>query len=323
MARKPKIPEHANHERWLVSYADFITLLFAFFTVLYATAQTDSGKVKKFVGAAERAFSAGIFSAGSNELMFVNEGNTSGREIIDLGMNLKDVEKRISQELQKDQASAAGVKLERHGEGLTLILQTRNFFLPGSDILRPEALGLLPGVVKILKQSQRQLRIEGHTDDAPIHNAQFPSNWELSTGRALAVLRFLLRSGIPPQRMTVAGLAEFQPLDSNTHQQGRSRNRRVEIVILEKKPSFWANMKKPQDKNLPSPLWKALITNDRLAPPAPGTLAATQTDPPAQGPSFPTAQNAENEWRAIEDLSPSPHGSPSSGLQQERTHEAP
>ncbi|MBK8575155.1 MAG: OmpA family protein [Elusimicrobia bacterium] len=304
MARKPKIPEHANHERWLVSYADFITLLFAFFTVLYATAQTDAGKIKKFVGAAERAFSAGIFSAGSNELMFVNEGNTSGRELIDLGMNLKDVEKKISQELQKEGAGATGVKLERHEEGLTLMLQTRNFFMPGSDVLRPEALTLLPGVVKILKQSQRQLRIEGHTDDTPIHSVLFASNWELSTARALAVLRFLLQNGIPPQRMTVAGLAEFQPLDSNNTSQGRSRNRRVEIVILENKPSFWANLKKPDEKKGLAPNWRTLIANDQIAPPAETTRPVTErreqgTAIPEEGPSFPSPQNAEDEWRSL------------------------
>jgi len=295
MARKPKIPEHANHERWLVSYADFITLLFAFFTVLYATAQTDSGKVKKFVGAAERAFSAGIFSAGSNELMFVNAGNVSGREIIDLGMNLKDVEKKISQELQKSGAGAEGVALERHEDGLTLQLQTRSFFLPGSDILRPEALAILPGVVKIIKTSQRKLRIEGHTDDMPIHNTLYASNWELSTARALAVLRFLIQSQIPPERMSVAGLAQYQPLEPNTTQRGRSRNRRVEIVILNDKPSFWAPLKKPKTDAFAPLSWRTLISNDRVAPPTPA--------PPSDGPKaeelFPSPDKPGEGWRSV------------------------
>jgi chemotaxis protein MotB len=296
MARKPKIPEHANHERWLVSYADFITLLFAFFTVLYATAQTDSGKVKKFVGAAERAFSAGIFSAGSNELMFVTEGNTSGRELIDLGMNLKDVEKKISQELKKGGTGTEDVKLERHADGLTLLLQTRSFFMPGSDILRPEALAILPGVVKILHTSQRKLRIEGHTDDMPIHNERFNSNWELSTGRALAVLRFLLESKIPPERMSVAGLAEFQPLESNTTQRGRSRNRRVEIVILKDKPSFWADLKKPKASDFAPLSWRSLIANDQVTP-----LSTPSAVPPSslnqiEEHVFPAPGETEGEW---------------------------
>ena len=294
MARKPKIPEHANHERWLVSYADFITLLFAFFTVLYATAQTDAGKINKFVGAAERAFSAGIFSSGSNELMFVNAGNISGREIIDLGMNLKDVEKKISQELEKaGGGSEKGVVLERHAEGLTLQLQTRQFFAPGSDVLRPEALAILPGVVKILKEAHRKLRVEGHTDDAPIHNDRFFSNWELSTARALAVLQFLIRSGVPPQRMTVAGLAEFQPLEPNTTQKGRSRNRRVEIVILKDKPSFWANLKKPDPSEFVPAHWRTLITNDRITPLAPATPRAAAV-PPADS-LFPPP----DEWKPV------------------------
>ena len=296
MARKPKIPEHANHERWLVSYADFITLLFAFFTVLYATAQTDAGKINKFVGAAERAFSAGIFSSGSNELMFVNAGNVSGREIIDLGMNLKDVEKKISQELVKaGGGTEKGVVLERHEEGLTLQLQTRHFFTPGSDALRPEALAILPGVVKILKESNRRLRVEGHTDDAPIHNDRFFSNWELSTARALAVLQFLIRSGVPPQRMTVAGLAEFHPLEPNTTQKGRSRNRRVEIVILKDRPSFWANLKKPDPNEFVLPNWRTLIANDRIAPPP----VARSVAAPLPEPPFPSPELSQGEWKPV------------------------
>lgn len=295
MARKPKIPEHANHERWLVSYADFITLLFAFFTVLYATAQTDSGKVKKFVGAAERAFSAGIFSAGSNELMFVNAGNISGRELIDLGMNLKDVEKKISEELKKSGATAEGVHLERHDDGLTLQLQTRSFFMPGSDVLRPEALALLPGVIRIINASKRKLRIEGHTDDMPIHNTLFASNWELSTARALAVLRFLIQSQVPPERLSVAGLAQYQPLEPNTTRRGRSRNRRVEIVILNEKPSFWANLKKPKtDAFAPRP-WRALITDDRIAP----DPAVMEKVIPAPEDLFPSTDKPEPGWRAV------------------------
>lgn len=306
MARKPKIPEHANHERWLVSYADFITLLFAFFTVLYATAQTDSGKVKKFVGAAERAFNAGIFSAGSNDLMFVNEGNTSGREIIDLGMNLKDVEKKITGELGKGGGGTEGVKLERHADGLTLQLQTRNFFKPGSDILRPEALAILPGVVSILKASQRKLRIEGHTDDMPIHNEKFESNWELSAGRALAVLHFLLNSEIPPERLSVAGLAEFQPLESNTTQKGRSRNRRVEIVILKDKPSFWAGLKKSKVDEASPHLWRSLITNDQVTPLANSSPPSSSTVIPKEEPVFPTPGETEEGWRPV-DSRPAPH----------------
>jgi chemotaxis protein MotB len=276
MARKPKIPEHVNHERWLVSYADFITLLFAFFTVLYATAQTDAGKVNKLVGAVERSFSAGIFSGGSNELMFVTPGNTSGRELLDLGMNLKDVETKMSSELKQKGISEESIKIERHADGLTVLLKTNSFFTPGSDALRPEALAILPSVVEVIKQSRHKLRIEGHTDDIPIHNERFPSNWELSTARALSVLRYLILSGVAPERLSVAGLAEFQPLQPNTSPEGRSRNRRVEIVILEKKPSFWANMNKktPQNEPVP-PTWTPLITNDRLSP-----VVETPSHPP-------------------------------------------
>jgi chemotaxis protein MotB len=290
MARKPKIPEHVNHERWLVSYADFITLLFAFFTVLYATAQTDGGKVNKLIGAVERSFSAGMFSSGSNELMFVTPGNTSGREMLDIGMNLKDVESKISSVIKENKISGESLKLERHAEGLTILLKTNSFFTPGSDTLRPEALAILPSVVEVIKLSGHKLRIEGHTDDIPIHNERFSSNWELSTARALSVLRFLILSGVTPERLAVAGLAEFQPLQPNTSAEGRARNRRVEIVILENKPSFWANLKKPTEKEEPPPEWKPLISNDRLSPP----LHAGENSPQEKNVALPPGEETSH-----------------------------
>jgi outer membrane protein OmpA-like peptidoglycan-associated protein len=232
-------------------------------------------------------------------LMFVTEGNTSGRELIDLGMNLKDVEKKISNELNKGGGGADGVKLERHADGLTLQLQTRNFFKPGSDILRPEALAILPGVVDILKLSKRKLRIEGHTDDMPIHNDKFESNWDLSTSRALAVLHFLLNSQIPPERMSVAGLAEFQPLDTNATQKGRSRNRRVEIVILKDKPSFWAGLKNPKADDSSPRSWRSLITNDQVTPLANSSSQSSLSAEPKTEPLFPTPEETEGGWRPV------------------------
>lgn len=241
MARKIKHPEHVNHERWLVSYADFITLLFAFFTVLYATAQTDQGKVNKLVGAVEKAFTAGIFSAGSDQLMFNDQGTARGSGLMDLGMNLREIESQLRLSIGKEGGGGA-LRLERHADGLTLILQARQYFSPGSASLRSEALEPLRRAARILRLIRHRLRVEGHTASTG-GSDRTRLNWELSTARGLSVLRWLEEQGISPQRLSVAGYAEFRPLQPNTTAAGRARNRRVEIVILDEKPSFWSSLK--------------------------------------------------------------------------------
>lgn len=241
MARKIKHPEHVNHERWLVSYADFITLLFAFFTVLYATAQTDQGKVNKLVGAVEKAFTAGIFSAGSDQLMFNDQGTSRGSGIMDLGMNLREIETQLRLSIGKE-GDGGALRLERHADGLTLILQARQYFSPGSATLRSEALDPLRRAARILRLIRHRLRVEGHTASTG-GTDRTRLNWELSTARGLSVLRWLEEQGVSPQRLSVAGYAEFRPLQPNTTAAGRARNRRVEIVILDEKPSFWSSLK--------------------------------------------------------------------------------
>lgn len=273
MARKPKIPEHVNHERWLVSYADFITLLFAFFTVLYATAQTDQGKVNKLVGAVERAFAAGLFSMGSDQPTLIDAGTSSGDGVYDLGLNLRELETELRTTLEEEGFGAGGpgdVRIERHAEGLSVLLQTRHFFSPGSDHLRPEALAPLGKAVRLLQRVKHRLRIEGHTDDTPIRRGPFPSNWELSSARALAVLHWLSAEGVDPRRMSIAGHAEFKPLVPNSTREGRTRNRRVEIIVLEEKPGFWASAK---NRPVHSRGWKPLVTEVRPPRPEPAIVA--------------------------------------------------
>jgi len=276
MAKKPKIPEHANHERWLVSYADFITLLFAFFTVLYATSQTDEGKIKKLVGSVDRSFNTGIFSAGSDNLMFGEGGEFLGDGVYNMGLTLKEAEKEISSILGTDGKGGDAppdIKIEPHTEGLSLIIQTQHFFSTGDDQLQLKVLAQLQKVVPVLKKTTFRMRIEGNTDDLPIATSRFPSNWELSTARALAVRQWLEEQGVDAKRMSVAGFADNQPLVPNTSEKNRARNRRVEIIILAEKPLFWEapGTKKlgANDQNLPdSSGWSRLVAEDINAGPS-------------------------------------------------------
>lgn len=278
MARKIKHPEHVNHERWLVSYADFITLLFAFFTVLYATAQTDQGKVNKLVGAVEKAFTAGIFSAGSDQLMFNDQGTARGSGLMDLGMNLREIESQLRLSIGKEGGGGA-LRLERHADGLTLILQARQYFSPGSATLRSEALEPLRRAARILRLIRHRLRVEGHTASTG-GSDRTRLNWELSTARGLSVLRWLEEQGISPQRLSVAGYAEFRPLQPNTTAAGRARNRRVEIVILDEKPSFWSSLKPTAGAaTRPDEGWRPWISERPVVGSAPAAAP-----PPAEAP---------------------------------------
>ena len=256
MSRK-KRSEHSNHERWLVSYADFITLLFAFFVVLYASAQVDQRKVGKLALAIQVAFQElGVFPASSAKLPLdmseplplstvqaienakhntevgrianpVDSPGTSSEEV-----NLATLQTELQQALQHEIALHT-VALHRETEGLVISLREFGFFDSGSAELRPSALPALDRIASILAVRTCRLRIEGHTDNVPIHTAQMASNWELSTARATELVRLLIvRYRFSPQRLSAAGYAEYHPIASNETPSGRAQNRRVDVVIL-------------------------------------------------------------------------------------------
>lgn len=238
MARKHKHPEHVNHERWLVSYADFITLLFAFFTVLYAISSTDAKKVQKLVGSMERAFSSGMFLPGSRQLFLNDASSSSGNGIYDLGIPMVDMEKQIT-EAVKAETMANSVSVKKTPDGIVVTLKTIDVFKSGSAELMPEVHSLILKISNELKKTNQLIRIEGHTDSSPIRSAYFQNNWDLSVARAMAVLKEMLDQGVAPERLSVTGHAEFSPVASNDNEEGRSKNRRVEIILVEKKlPEF-------------------------------------------------------------------------------------
>jgi chemotaxis protein MotB len=258
MSRRKRARAHANHERWLVSYADFITLLFAFFVVLYASAQVDQRKVGRLALAIQVAFQdMGVFPASTTEIPLNSsepmpfstvqaiENATHGAELgrvasspngeLDSSSDEADFSS-LQSELQqslKHELSLRTVALHRETEGLVISLREFGFFDSGSATLKHSALPVLDRIAAILGAHTYHLRIEGHTDNIPIHTAQMASNWELSTARATEMVRLLIqRYHFTPQRLSAAGFAEYHPVASNQTEQGRAQNRRVDLVIL-------------------------------------------------------------------------------------------
>jgi chemotaxis protein MotB len=260
MSRRKKRYAHTNHERWLVSYADFITLLFAFFVVLYASAQVDQRKVGKLALAIQVAFQElGVFPASTTKIPLDNNepmpfstvqavenvkhnaelGTISSHPEDTLAASSQAAESDLS-ELQVELNQALGreislreVALHRETDGLVISMREFGFFDSGSGALRPAALPTLDRIASLLAVRTYQLRIEGHTDNVPIHTPLISSNWELSTARATDLIRLLVvRYHFDPNRLAAAGYAEYHPIASNETEQGRALNRRVDIVIL-------------------------------------------------------------------------------------------
>jgi chemotaxis protein MotB len=233
-----------THERWLVSYADFITLLFGFFVVLYAFARADEKKKAEIPRAIDSAFTAmGAFpdysfkpgDAKSARGATANSTIVMGTQALTPAM-VKDDLNRIRRELEQrlaGQVAEHTVVIKMGRDGLVISLREAGFFNSGSAVPRPDTLAALGKVAASLAGTAYDLRVEGHTDDVPIHNEQFDSNWELSTARANHIGRMLLQlHGIPPERLSAAGYAEFHPVDTNETAQGRANNRRVDLVVI-------------------------------------------------------------------------------------------
>jgi chemotaxis protein MotB len=242
---KKKHPEHVNHERWLVSYADFITLLFAFFVVLFASSQQDKKKQVELAAAMQSAFTPlGAFEAHSTTPPLSDHRATvtnstpapltpplasSRRE------TPEETEKRLTRFLA-EQVSAGRIRpgsitMRITPDGLIISLHEAGFFPSGSAEIRPTSIPVLSMLAATLPPGP--LRVEGHTDNVPIHTAQFATNWELSTARSTAIARLILEHGsINPPDLAAAGYAEYHPVASNATEDGRLQNRRVDIILL-------------------------------------------------------------------------------------------
>ena len=243
MSRKKKHPEHVNHERWLVSYADFITLLFAFFVVLFSSSQADKKKQSDLSAAMQSAFTPlGAFDAHSKTPPLAPGGSATINatplalpvptiHIETAEATQKRLGKILAEQIAAGQIPPGSVTMHITAEGLVISLHEAGFFPSGSAEVRPASIPMLSLLAKMLPMGP--LRIEGHTDNVPIHTAQFATNWELSTARATAIARLLLDRGpIDPASVSAAGYAEFHPIASNATEEGRAQNRRVDIILL-------------------------------------------------------------------------------------------
>jgi chemotaxis protein MotB len=218
-----------NHERWLISYADFVTLLFAFFTTMYAISTVDAKKLQDMVESMQAAFDA-------NKLPTPRKTASDPAKPLKVPtpdqQALEALKVRLAQRL-KLQIAGGQVGLEVDPRGLVVTIREAGTFGVGSAELSDAAKGVLGEVADALADVDHPVRIEGHTDDVPIRTAKYKSNWELSTARATNVVSFFVEErGLPPSRFSAAGYGEFRPRAANTTGANRAANRRVDIVIL-------------------------------------------------------------------------------------------
>jgi chemotaxis protein MotB len=237
--RKKKHPEHVNHERWLVSYADFITLLFAFFVVMFAVSQVDSKRVGRFTQAFSKAIGEDIFPDQGHGFMPAADPEAPPSKEADaepkVPAALVELEKTLKK-LADDGDSLKGLQvLERRNE-LVLRLADNIFFESGDDSLKAPAEAILHTLAPEIARRSVDVRVEGHTDNRPIRTARYRSNWDLSTSRATAVLAKLAAEGVEPPRLSAAGYGEFRPIAPNATEEGRKQNRRVDLVLAIQRP---------------------------------------------------------------------------------------
>jgi chemotaxis protein MotB len=256
MRRRRRAP-HANHERWLVSYADFITLLFAFFVVLYSSSQVDKRKVGKLAVAIQVAFQElGVFPASSTAIPVESQdpvpfnavqaienaertaelgkivpkakGALGTSESGDLSSLRQELEDALAPEIRKNEVA---VTIGR--DGLVVSLREIGFFESGSATVRASSQSAFNRIAWLLAERPYRLRIEGHTDNKPIHNSQFRDNWDLSAARATELVRLLImKYNFAPERLSAAGYAEYHPVAENDTEENRAQNRRVDVVIV-------------------------------------------------------------------------------------------
>lgn len=230
MSRKRHAEEkHANNERWLLTYADLITLLLVFFVVMYSISKADESKFKRLSASMQKAFNTMVLQGTDTTAVGGESGPDVGNAVLDSFINIRSGVLKIAGEMgAQDRVS---VTLER--EGIAISLSGNLLFDSGRAELRQESVKLLDGIAERLRTLPNEVRVEGHTDNIPVGSDQYPTNWELSTARATVVTRYLSEvDGIPPARLSAQGFAEFRPITDNNTKASRSQNRRVDILII-------------------------------------------------------------------------------------------
>jgi chemotaxis protein MotB len=227
MTRKRRLPAPENKDRWLISYADFVTLLLALFVVLFASSQPDKRKVQQVAYSVKEALSQG--EGPPPRRAGIPDPKGAGLELMP---EMEYLEKALALEI-----SAGRIEVHRETRGLVISLRQAAFFPSGGEEIAPSGLESLEKISTTIRDIPNPVLFEGHTDSVPIRNQKdnqrFRNNWELSAARSIAMLElFNRRYGIPESRFAAAGYAETKPVDSNDSAEGRAHNRRVDIVIL-------------------------------------------------------------------------------------------
>lgn len=239
---KHKHEEHENHERWLVSYADFITLLFAFFVVMYSLSSINEGKYRTVSESIKAALNPLANLSGANQVFSVGEAKLTqqGRNPTDAKeITLRHIRRMvqvIKDKQMKDLVAFVSIVQTINGD-IVITIPDQLLFNSGEAAVRTEALPFLEGLGGALVELNRHTKVEGHTDNVPIRTAKFPSNWELSAARAVMVVRVLSELyGVPADHLAAVGHADTRPVTANLDPEQRAKNRRVEVVILEQAP---------------------------------------------------------------------------------------
>jgi chemotaxis protein MotB len=271
MARRKRVVEHVNHERWLVSYADFITLLFAFFVVMYSISSVNEGKYRVLSDTLEAVFTdpkkstepiqIGDVLRGKGKQIPEQKTNDNPINVIELppiGMpiplpivtkthtplpvdketirNINEISKQLNTALS-DLIANKDVIIKQGEDWLELEMKSNVLFYSGEARLETAAVPIIGKIAEILSRSANPIQVEGFTDNNPINTPRFPSNWELSAARAASVVHLLDQYGLDPSRMTAIGYGEFKAIADNATEEGRQKNRRVVLVVLGSKAS--------------------------------------------------------------------------------------
>lgn len=251
---RKKHPEHVNLERWLVSYADFMTLLFALFVILYASARADKAKASAVAASMRKAFGAGPVgmvslggaSGGQTANPFEMEESPGGRvhdmpagktnTASDPDPELQEIKELLEEEISLQLGTAdvtEKLQMQFDSRGLIVRISTKDFFEEGVAVPRTDLTPVLDRIGRVLSHTKRLVRIEGHADSAESNPKDFRSAWELSSARAESVAQYWINKfGLEPSRVGVAGYSYYRPVTQDTDPWQRAKNRRVEVIIL-------------------------------------------------------------------------------------------
>lgn len=222
MLRRKKIDINVNHERWLVSYADFMTLLFGFFVVMYSVSHVNEHKYEELSNSLEMLF--------SNAESQITTGESPIKEAAQPAIALPELAEQLTDRLS-DLVDEQSIHISNNELWLQISLNNRVLFPLGSVTPSTQAEKIFADVADILRDLNNPIQVEGFTDNLRINTQQFPSNWELSSARASAIVKLLSTQGVAPQRLSAVGYGEFQPIASNESKEGRAQNRRVVLMV--------------------------------------------------------------------------------------------